>query len=187
MDLVHVANSQENIMAKAATTDSVANANRLPAFKAVLTILRVEMKKKKDRIAGINGEMADLWGRVEGHKVDKLGAKMFMMMDKLEPDERVAAMRSFDELCDLAEWPEMAADLADLAEGKEVPMRMGQSEGAKEVEKELDDEDTKPQAEKKPAKPKTMAQATEAAKRHLSVVPPPKKDGVDPDADLAGE
>lgn len=112
-------------MAHGASADRIQADIRPPNFRAAVKLMRIDIKKKKDRISGINGEIADTWAKVEGHKVDKIGAQIFMKLDALEPDERVAAMRAINGLADVADWPERAEDLVDRAEGTVVKLRFG--------------------------------------------------------------
>lgn len=176
-------------MAKAATSESVAAGRRDPQYHNAIALIRGSLRQKKDKISSINGELKEIWDKIEaGMKVDKIGARMFMQLDKLEPDERQAAYRAFLGMAEASDWPEMTGDLVDQAEGKELDPRKS-SAAREQVAEEIDKEDDKPKAEPEvKAKRVAAAEAKAAAQRHLRAVPDPEKSkSADPDADLAGE
>jgi hypothetical protein len=112
-------------MANKATKESVAADMRPPGFRAAISLIRTQLNAKKDKIASINGELADMWAKVVGHKVDKFAAKTFAKLDGLETTDRVEFFRSFNGLAANADWPEIVVDLVDAAEGNKVTMRLG--------------------------------------------------------------
>ena len=118
-------------MGNKATKDSVAADMAPPNYRAAVQRLRT-IKAKKDKIGGVNGEIADIYAKVEGHKVNRKAAKIWVVLDNLEPAERLDVMRSLDGLADAAGWEETASDLVDAAEGNVVPMRMTQRKPAGE-------------------------------------------------------
>ena len=94
-----------------------------PNYRAAVQRLRT-IPAKKDKIASVNGDIADIYAKVEGHKVNRKAARIFVALDKLEKAERDDIMRSFDGLADAAGWDEESADLVDQAQDNVVPLRM---------------------------------------------------------------
>jgi len=101
-------------MAERATPERVASDMSPPKFRQAVQRLRT-IKPKKERIAGINGEIGGIFDAIEGFKVNKKAAKIFMALDGLEPSEQQDIFRSLMGLIDSAEWG--AGDLVDRAEG----------------------------------------------------------------------
>jgi hypothetical protein len=111
-------------MVEKASAGNVAAAIRPPDFrKAVISIRGLDAKK--DKIASINGEIADIWAKIEGLKVNKIAGKLFAKLDQLEPADRLDVIRSFNGLADASGWEKGYEDLVDSAEGKVVDMRLG--------------------------------------------------------------
>lgn len=133
-------------MAEKATKDKVASDLRPPAWKAAIALMRTTFQPKKDKIASLNGEIGDMWGKVEGgHKVNKTAAKFWMKLDKMESAERLDVMRSFNGLAANSGWPDVEVDLVDAAQGNQVNMRLGEGGGRdddEEDERGDDDGDT---------------------------------------------
>jgi hypothetical protein len=113
------------MMADKASADRVAADMKPPNFRAAVQLIRGAIQKKKDRISGINGEISNEWAKVEGNKVNKKAGRIFMMLDKLEHDERTDIMRSLNGMIDAAGWDESASDLVDKASGNVVHLRVG--------------------------------------------------------------
>lgn len=111
-------------MGNKATKDNVAADMSPPNYRAAVQRLRT-IKTKKDKISGVNGEIADIYAKVEGHKVNKKGARIFMVLDALDPADRADVIRSFNGLCDAAGWDDATEDMVDQAEGKVVKLRFG--------------------------------------------------------------
>lgn len=109
-------------MGSKATDTRVAADMQPPNYRAAVQRLRT-IKTKKEKIAGINGDIADVYAKVEGHKVNKKAARIFLILDALDGPDRMDVMRSFNGLCDAAGWAEEGADLIDQAEGTVVPFR----------------------------------------------------------------
>lgn len=101
-------------MAERATADRVASDMRPPNFRGAVQRLRT-IKPKKEKIAGINGEISGIYDTVEGFKVNKKAAKIFLALDGLEPDEKQDIFRSLTGLIQAAQW--QIGDLVDQAEG----------------------------------------------------------------------
>lgn len=112
------------MMGNKATTDNLAADMSPPNYRAAVNRLRT-IKVKKDKISSVNGEIADVYAKVEGHKVNRKGAKIFMILDGLEAAERNDVMRSIDGLADAAGWDQQEQDMVDQAEGKIVHLRFG--------------------------------------------------------------
>lgn len=117
-------------MAKRADADTVAADMSPPNYRAAVQRLR-GIKAKKEKIAGINGEIADIYAKTEGNKVNKVAARIFMMIDPKEHPDRLDILRSLNGLFDAAGWEEESQDLADRAEGTVVRGRFatGPDEG----------------------------------------------------------
>ena len=99
-----------------ATSEKVAADMSPPNYRGAYKILGT-IDAKKNRIAALNGEIGGVFDRVEGFKVNKKAAKMFMALDKLEAVERNDIMRSLEGLIGVAEW-----DRSDLlSAGHEDP------------------------------------------------------------------
>jgi hypothetical protein len=87
-----------------------------PNYRGAIQRLR-GIKPKKERIAGINGEIGGIYDTVVGFKVNKKAARIFLALDGLESDEQQDIWRSLTGLIDAAEWS--IGDLVDRAEGAE--------------------------------------------------------------------
>jgi hypothetical protein len=120
-------------MAKKASAETVAADMRPPNFRGAVQIIRSAIVKKKAAIQGINSEIGDQWGKVEGFKVNKKAGQIFATLDKLEHEERMDIMRSLNGLMNAAGWDEEDADIVDRAEGNVVTMRFGKA-GDEEVD-----------------------------------------------------
>jgi hypothetical protein len=133
-------------MAKQANAEQVAADLRPANFRGAVQLLRT-IDAKKDKISSINNSIGEVYGKIEGMKVNRKAAKIFVGLDKLEPDDRTDIIRSLNGLMDVAEWPAVEADLADQAEGNIVSMRLGQGhdpefdEDTDAAEDDDDDED----------------------------------------------
>lgn len=130
-------------MAQKATPENVAADMSPPNYRAAVQRIRT-IKAKKDRVSGINGEIADVWTKVESHKVHKGAGKDFLRLDGMEPEERVRYMRDLNGLIDAAGWDATQQDMVDIAEDKVVHMRFGQGGQAAPADDEDDDETTDP-------------------------------------------
>lgn len=122
---------------KKADPDKLAADMSPPNYRAALQRLRT-IQAKKDKIAGVNGDIADIYAKVEGHKVNRKAAKVWVMVDKLEQADREAFMRSFNGLCDAAGWDAEAEDLVDQAEGNVVHLRMGRADASEDRDDDAD-------------------------------------------------
>lgn len=123
-------------MANAANAENVNADMRPPDYRYAVQQIRGGIEKKKDKISSVNGEIADIWSKIEGKGVNKKAGKFFAMLDKCETDERMDIMRSVNGMCDAAGWPENAGDMVDAAEGKVVQMRVGK---AAQADPDVDD------------------------------------------------
>lgn len=103
-------------MADRATADRVGADMKPPNYRGAVQRLRT-IKPKKERIAGINGEIGGIYDAVEGFKVNKKAARIFLTLDGLEPDEQQDIWRSLMGLIEFAGWQK--GDLVDQAEGGE--------------------------------------------------------------------
>ena len=135
-------------MANAASDDRIKADIRPPDFRAAVTKIR-SIEAKKTKISSLNGEVADIWAKVEGHKVNKDAGKTFRKLDKMELAERMDFMRSLNGLIDAAGWPKEDGDLVDGAEGNVVHMRVGgaaagEEEPAGDEEEQEQEEDPDP-------------------------------------------
>ena len=143
-------------MAEKATKEKVASDLRPPSWKAAIARIRTTFQPKKDKIASINGEIADMWGKVEGSdRVNKVAAKFWHKLDKMEGPERLDVMRSFNGLAANSGWPDVEVDLVDAANGDQVNMRLG---GAAENDADEDEDD-----DETPVDPDARASAADAA------------------------
>lgn len=148
-------------MGSKATDNKVAADMSPPNYRGAVQRLRT-IKTKKEKIAGVNGEIADIYAKVEGHKVNKKAARIFLILDTLDASDRNDVMRSFDGLCDAAGWDTEAADLVDQAEDNVVPLRVSRPAGAGiDVDEALDSLEAEADAE-------TTSAAVKKARRHLS-------------------
>lgn len=103
-------------MAQNATGERVAGAIRPPNYRSAVSRIR-SVKAKKEKIGSVNGEIADIWAKVEGDRVNKQAGKWFAKLDSLEPADRNDVLRSLQGLMDAAGWP---SDVSDLADGGNV-------------------------------------------------------------------
>lgn len=111
-------------MAHKATSEGVRADMAPPNFRAAVQQIRTT-KAKKDRVSGINGEIAGVYAKVEGFKVNKKAGKFFYALDNMEPEERNDVLRSVDGLIAASGWDADDQDLVDKAEGTVVPLRFG--------------------------------------------------------------
>jgi hypothetical protein len=111
-------------MANKATPENVAADMSPPNFRAAFKRL-MTIKPKKDKISGINGEIADIYAKIEGHKVNKIGARIFMMIHGREEPEQKDILRSLNGLFDAAGMETDSQDLVDKAEDNVVRHRFG--------------------------------------------------------------
>lgn len=111
-------------MAKKADSASVSDAIRPADFRGSVQLIRT-IPALKEKIQSINGQIGEIWSRVDGKKVDKAAGKIFAKLDKLTPEDRVKTMRALNKLIDSAGWDESAADLVDIAENNVVAMNAG--------------------------------------------------------------
>lgn len=128
-------------MARKASADVIQADMQPPNFRAAVARIRT-IKAKRDKLASVNGEIADIYAKVEGHKVNRKAAKIWYMLDGLEGPERMDVMRSLNGLCDASGWDEEAEDLVDAAEGNVVHMRVGRTPDSEEESEQLLDEAT---------------------------------------------
>ena len=162
-------------MADKATADNVAADIRPPQYRKAVQTMRSSIKSKKERVAKINTEIAEVWGTIDGYKVNRQAARIFMQLDKLKEEDRVDVMRSLNGLIEHAEWPDQSTDLVDEAEDNVVQMRVGGSggggegggEGGEESDEEPVDEPPAKGGGKKAAPPKGIVEGLEASRRHL--------------------
>lgn len=158
------------MMGNKATTDKLAADMSPPNYRAAVLRLRT-IKVKKDKISSVNGEIADVYAKVEGHKVNRKGAKIFMILDGLEAAERADVMRSIDGLADAAGWHEEEQDMVDQAEGKVVHMRFGK-DGTGTDTQDSGDQDDDSEAQIDALDAETAADAAnsfiEKARSHLN-------------------
>lgn len=167
-------------MAKAANPASVAADLTPPNYRAAVQRIRT-IPAKKEKVASANGDIADIWAKVEGHKVDKHAGKAFLRLDALDPEDRLRFMRDLNGLCDAAGWPETDSDLVDRAEDKVVQMRVGKDRDDDGGDQGGGDggeggaggeDDDEPEANAAPA---GVTDALSRARKRLGIVPP--KDG----------
>lgn len=111
-------------MANKASAENVQADMQPPNYRAAVQRIRT-VSAKKDKISSVNGEIADIYAKVEGHKVNRKAAKIFYALDRMEADERNDVLRSLNGLCDASGWDETEEDLVDQAEGTVVHLRVG--------------------------------------------------------------
>ena len=166
-----------------ATAEKVSADMSPPNYRGAIKLLGT-IQPKKDKIGSLNGEIGGIFDRVEGFKVNKKAAKVFMALDKLEAVERNDIMRSLEGLIAAAEW-----DRSDLLSNTENdddadPDGDGESDDdeVEEITEPLGDEkpetDDVDQAAADVEKPEAAAPSTgktllERSRRHLRAVPPP--------------
>lgn len=133
-------------MAKAANEGSISDAIRPADYRGSVMLIRT-IPAKKEKIASMNGEIGDIWGKVEGKKVHKEAGKFFAKLDKREDIERAQILRDLMKLVDAAGWDVTAQDLVDIAENpvEDKPKARGKKPEADEPddEKESDPSDNK--------------------------------------------
>lgn len=129
-------------MAKRATTDTVQADMQPPNYRAAVQNIR-SIKTKREKIAGVNGEIAGIYAKIEGFRVNKKAAKIFDVLDRLDLVDRNDVLRSFQGLVDASGWESDAEDLVSDADGNVVRMRFNKSaaEPADENEEEDDELD----------------------------------------------
>lgn len=126
-------------MAKAANKENVTKTTQTPDARFAVQQIRFGIKKRKDKISGINGEIADDWKKIEARGINKTGARVWSILDNLSHEERVDAIRTFNAMADVSEWDKQAEDLADMAEGNVVPLRAHVPGEPAAAEQELDE------------------------------------------------
>jgi hypothetical protein len=123
-------------MAVKASGDRVAADMAPPNYRGAVQLIRHGITKIKNRIQGLNKDIGEQWGKVDGMKVNKKAGQIFAALDKLEHEERVDVMRSLNGLIDAAEWDKTSTDLVDAAEDNVVHLRVGGEAGAESGEPE---------------------------------------------------
>jgi len=113
-------------MAKRATTETVQADMQPPNYRGAVQRIR-SIKAKREKIGSVNGEIADIYAKIEGMKVNKKAAKIFDVLDRLELVDRNDVLRSFQGLVDASGWEADAEDLVSSADGNVVPMRFNRS------------------------------------------------------------
>ena len=111
-------------MANKATAAGVQADMQPPNYRAAVLQIRTT-KAKKDRVSGINGEIAGVYAKVAGFKVNTKAGKIFYALDNMTPEDRADVMRSLSGLCDAAGWAETEQDLVDQAEDTVINLRFG--------------------------------------------------------------
>lgn len=132
-------------MAKKASATKVAADMRPPNFRGAVQLIRGGIEKLKDKISGINGEIAGKWGTIEGYHVNKKAGQIFAALDKLPHQDRVDIMRSLNGLIDAAGWQDEEEDLVDAAEGNVVQMRLPGGTPKGEGDENLDENGEDPE------------------------------------------
>jgi len=152
-------------MADTASREKVASDLRPPNFRGAIALIRATLDKKKEKIASVNGEIADMWAKIVGYKVNKKAAKVFFDLDKMESADREDFMRSFNGLAQNADWPDVVVDLVDSAEGKVLQMRLGPD--ARKVSGTDEDEDDAPAGGDEKAAAAQATKVIDRARGHL--------------------
>ncbi len=111
-------------MANKASAANVQADMQPPNFRAAVQHVRTT-KAKKDKMSGLNGEIAAIYAKIEGFKVNRKGAKIFYALDNMEASERNDVLRSLNGMCDAAGWDEIDEDLVDKANDTVVHLRVG--------------------------------------------------------------
>lgn len=106
-------------MARKANAEAIAQEAEGPDYVGACVILRDRIKAKKDKVAGINGEVSGLYDQIEKKGVNKIGARMFLTLDGKEDDERKDILRTITKLAEAAGWND-GGDMVDKAEGTNV-------------------------------------------------------------------
>jgi hypothetical protein len=167
------------------SAEQVASDMRPPNYRGAVQKLR-GIKAKKDRIAGLNGEISGIFDSVEGFKCNKKGARIFMMLDSLEKVERDDILRTVNGCAEAAEWDKEIEDLADMAAGTVVSGRFGGGAAPADGDREMDElEAVVEQPDEGHAESPTMSRAQGAlarARQHLSGGAAPEEPRPDPDA-----
>lgn len=128
-------------MAKKASAANVQADMAPPNYRSAVQHIR-SAKAKKDKISGINGEIAQIYAKVEGFKVNAKAGKIFYALDNMTPEDRLDVMRSLNGLCDAAGRDETDSDLVDDAEGKVVHLRVGgQGDAGADIDEALGEGD----------------------------------------------
>lgn len=111
-------------MAKTASTETVQSDMQPPNFRAAVQKVRT-ITAKRDKIGSVNGEISDIYAKIEGHKVNRKAAKIFYSLDRMEAVERNDILRSLEGLLDAAGYDEEAReDLVDqIPKGRVLPLR----------------------------------------------------------------
>lgn len=163
-----------------ATAEKVAADMSPPNYRGAYKVLG-GIDAKKGKIASLNGEIGGIFDRVEGFKVNKKAAKIFMALDKLEAVERNDIMKSLEGLIGVAEWDR--SDLLTPATGGDDDDTGGGEDDdevdeiADEITGEKPDTDEIDEVTEVVEKPEAEAEAPKAnaflerSKRHLRAVP----------------
>lgn len=153
-------------MAQKASGETIAADMRPPNYRAAVQRLKT-IKAKKDRIAGINGDIADVFAKVEGHKVNKKAARMFLVLNNLEVAERNQVFRDLNGLLDAAGMDEDGQDLVDAAEGNVVHHRFGRDADDDGADDEAHDDELDA-LEDEAGTDTASSNPLDAARQHLS-------------------
>jgi len=102
-------------MAKQASAEQVQKDMRQPNYSGSVKLIRTSYAKK-DKIAEINGQTADIFAKAsDGCGVNRKAAKIFAGLDKMEPEMRQDVRRSLEGLIAAASWND-GDDLVDRAQ-----------------------------------------------------------------------
>lgn len=123
-------------MAKKADEGQVSAAIRPPDFRGAVARIR-SIVAKKTKLASVNGEIADIFAKIEGLKVNKVAARFFGKLDAMEQADRSDIIRSLNGLMDVADWDRNISDLADG--GTVINGRFGKAEDGGDGEGEGED------------------------------------------------
>jgi hypothetical protein len=123
------------MMADRATSDRIAADMQPPKYREAVKRIR-GINAKKQKIGGVNGEIKGIYDQIEGYRVDKRAARIFLTLDNMEHEDRVTIFRDLNKMIDVADWAPAQADIVDQAQGNVVTLRAG---GAAQVERDREE------------------------------------------------
>jgi hypothetical protein len=109
-----------SMMAKRADSGSVRVSGELPDYAKGITMLRDNVKTRKLRISGIQGEIGNVWDQIEKMGINKEGARIFLKLDDLQPSIRDDVLRTIQLMADASDWDK--GDMIDQVQDNVVQM-----------------------------------------------------------------
>lgn len=153
-----------------------------PDYRGAVTLLRT-IEGKKSKVGEMNGEIGGVYDRVDNMRIPKKASRIFLTLDKMEPDERTRIVQALYGCMDAAVaigsngWAE-EQDLVDKAQDNVVQMSGRKAKESPETPQ--GEEEANDFVKKNRAKAPGFKEALGAARAHLGGTDDEKIPGDDP-------